>query len=376
MNRGPGPFRLLWLLAATLLCVACASTAPRSKGVAAPPQCPASASASAGPAERTVPVVAGVTGTVIDHPGFSSTHVAARNVQVWLPPGYQAGDRRYPVLYAHDGQNLFDPTLAYAGVDWGLDETMTWLVAEGAVREAIVVGVWNTPDRFREYMPRKAVSGGRAETGIEGVAGMAADDLLSDSYLRFLVEDLKPFIDRSYRTLRGPQDTMVMGSSMGGLVSLYALTEYPQVFGAAGAVSTHWPAGDGAVIDYLAANLPDPGKQRFYFDFGTRGLDQAYAPFQARMDEVMREAGYACGPHWETRRFEGCRAFGKLMAQQAACAAAVPAGAPGGRGGRGGQGGQGGHGSSITAVSSMTSGSTAPSPPPKCMRPASGASLR
>ena len=255
--------------------------------------------------ERDVPLVGGVTGRLAGHAQFPSVHVAARNVQVWLPPGYASRAARYPVLYMHDGQNLFDPALSYTGVDWGVDETMTRLVEEGAVREAIVVGVWNTPKRFEEYMPRKAVGEGSRDSGIEGMAPIAGGDLLSDAYLRFLVEELKPFVDRRYRTLAGPQDTMIMGSSMGGLISLYALAEYPQVFGAAAGVSTHWPAGDGAVIDYLSASLPRPGLHRVYFDYGTRGVDARYAPFQARMDGVMRASGYRPGRQWMTHRFEG-----------------------------------------------------------------------
>ncbi len=252
-----------------------------------------------------MPLVNGVTGTLVDHPLFASDFVQPRNIQVWLPPGYASGAARYPVLYMHDGQNLFDPALSYTGVDWGVDETMTRLIAEGAVREAIVVGVWNTPKRFEEYMPRKAVGEGSRDSGVEGMAPIAGGDLLSDAYLGFLVDELKPFVDRRYRTLAGPQDTMIMGSSMGGLISLYALAEYPQVFSAAAGVSTHWPAGDGAVIDYLSTSLPGPGLHRVYFDYGTRGVDARYAPFQSRMDEVMRASGYRPGRQWTTHRFEG-----------------------------------------------------------------------
>ncbi len=105
------------------------------------------------------PIPAGVTGTAKTHESMPSKYVAARRVDVWLPPGYdENAARRYPVLYMHDGQNLFDPALSYIGVDWGVDEAMTRLILERAVREAIVVGVWNTPKRFEEYMPAKAVT--------------------------------------------------------------------------------------------------------------------------------------------------------------------------------------------------------------------------
>ncbi len=108
-----------------------------------------------------VPVTGpGVTGTVVRYAGMPSTHVAPRNVDVWLPPSYGKDPaQRYPVLYMHDGQNLFDPATSYGNVDWAVDEAMTGLIAKGAVREAIVVGVWNTPKRREEYMPQRAVQG-------------------------------------------------------------------------------------------------------------------------------------------------------------------------------------------------------------------------
>jgi len=96
-----------------------------------------------------------------------------------------------------------------------------------------------------------------------------------------------------------------MGSSMGGLISAYALCEYPDVFGRAGCVSTHWPAGDGCVVDYLGQHLPRPGTHRLYFDYGTATLDATYEPFQQRADAVLKAAGYTAGRDWITRKFPG-----------------------------------------------------------------------
>lgn len=247
------------------------------------------------------------TGTLESWQDVPSAHVTARNVDVWLPPGYAANpNKRYPVLYMHDGQNLFDPTLSYyTQTDWGVDEAMTKLIAGGRVREAIVVGVWNTPLRLQEYMPSKPVTGASLAIGVDGMGELPAPDIVSDAYLAFLVGELKPFIDRTYRTKRGRDDTFVMGSSMGGLISLYAGAEYPQVFGGAGAVSTHWPIGNGIVVDWLATHLPDPGTHRLYFDHGTATLDAQYAPFQQRMDAIVRARGYVEGRNFMTRVFEG-----------------------------------------------------------------------
>ena len=246
------------------------------------------------------------TGRVDSWRDVPSAHVPPRNVDVWLPPGYGTDPtRRYPVLYMHDGQNLFDPALSYTGVDWGVDEAMTRLVAGDAVREAIVVGIWNTPRRFQEYMPRKPVTGDALPSGVDGVPPLPAADITSDAYLRFLVDELKPWIDAGYRTLPGRDDTLVMGSSMGALISLYAAAEYPAVFGGVGALSTHWPVGDGIVIDWLGGHLPDPANHRLYFDHGTATLDAAYAPYQRRMDERLRAAGHIEGVNWSSRVFEG-----------------------------------------------------------------------
>ena len=99
--------------------------------------------------------------------------------------------------------------------------------------------------------------------------------------------------------------TLVMGSSMGGLISLYAISEYPQVFGGAGCVSTHWPIGGYELVDEMAQILPDPATHRLYFDFGTETLDSTYEPFQHRMDDRLREAGYVEGVNWVTYKFEG-----------------------------------------------------------------------
>ena len=214
------------------------------------------------------PVPPGVTGTLRTHESVSSKFVDARRVDVWLPPGYEKDpSRRFPVLYMHDGQNLFDPALSYIGVDWGMDEAMTKLAADGLVREAIIVGVWNTPKRFQEYMPAKAITESGLPESWQDMAWMTKERIVSDDYLRFLVEELKPFVDSSYRTLPGRDDTFIMGSSMGAFISLYALTEYSGVFGGAGCVSIHWPLGDGIMIDYLARHLPARGSESHLLRF-------------------------------------------------------------------------------------------------------------
>jgi len=247
------------------------------------------------------------TGTIIRHEAFGSRLVPARHVDVWLPPGYaDSREARYPVIYMHDGQNVFDAATSSFGEAWELDGVLGKLVAEGTVRPAIVVAIWNTGmGRYAEYMPRKAVGDGPVEYHLAHQPRLRGDELTSDQYLQFVADELKPFIDATYRTLTGGADTFVMGSSMGGLISAYAVAEYPDVFGGGACVSTHWPAGDGAVIDYLADRLPDPASHRLYFDYGTATLDALYEPYQQRMDAVLRQAGYVEGSNWVTLRFDG-----------------------------------------------------------------------
>jgi enterochelin esterase-like enzyme len=243
-------------------------------------------------------------GTLKRYADFESRFVAARNVDVWLPPGYVPARPR-PVIYVHDGQNLFNPETAYGGVDWGIVDAMIHLVQEGGIEPAIVVGMWNTERRFLEYMPAKPLE----RVGRMGVKARFVEEHgglpLSDRYLRFVVEEVKPWVDATYGTRPGRESTFMMGSSMGGLVSLYGLCECPGVFGGAACLSTHWPAAEGVTVGYLRRALPAPGEHRIYFDYGTETLDALYEPYQEEVDRIMRDRGYEEGRDWVTRRFEG-----------------------------------------------------------------------
>lgn len=159
------------------------------------------------------------------HPDFHSRFVPrSRTVCVWLPPGYDAHPhRRYPVLYMHDGQNLFDPHTAFAGNPWWADEHTECAVRAGRTPPVILVGIANTEDRLHEYGPRRC--------------GPAQTHDLSRAYGRFVVEEVKPFIDTEYRTRPERVHTGVGGSSMGGLISLHLAKWYPGVFGKCMAMS-------------------------------------------------------------------------------------------------------------------------------------------
>lgn len=241
----------------------------------------------------------GVTGTV-QRIRLSSALVAPRDIEVWLPENYDAEpERRYKVLYMHDGQNVFDPSQSkYSKWDWGVDEALTHLEID-----AIVVAVHSVDaTRNADYFPQKAIT--ESENSLRHF-GDDTGELNADNYLRFLTEIVKPYIDATYRTRTEPEHTSIMGSSMGGLISLYAISEYPKVFGAAGMVSPHFPLSDGALIDYFAQRLPDAATHRLYFDYGTQTLDHNYEAYQTRMDKVVQAAGYQRGQNWTTRKYEG-----------------------------------------------------------------------
>ncbi len=247
----------------------------------------------------------GTTGTIKRHANFPSRLVESRHIDVWLPPGYATSDDRYPVLYVHDGQNAFDPTSAFGGVDWGIDETMTRLITAKRIRPAIVVAIWNTSKRFQEYMPRRALAtDSLLDTGHPGTAPLPGP-VISDAYLRFLTTEVKAFIDQSYRTRRDRANTFIMGSNMGGLISLYAISELPGVFGGAACLSTHWPAGNGATVEYLRHHAPKRGEHHLYFDHGTATLDSLYAPYQLQVDGILRQARYRDGEDFVSRVFDG-----------------------------------------------------------------------
>lgn len=249
---------------------------------------------------------------------FPSRQVAPRHVDVWLPADYSPA-RPHQVLYMHDGQMLFDAATTWNRQAWDVHLAVDRLVRAGRIAPTIVVGVWNGGERrYAEFYPRKMLDRVpeplRGEYLQRGMGGRSD----SDAYLRFLVEELKPAIDRRYATLPGPEHTAVMGSSMGGLISLYALAEYPQVFGAAGALSTHWvglPTAWGparlrnaalplAAFGYLQAALPPPGRHRLYLDRGTTDLEAVYAPHQAFVDELLHDGGWRA-PALVSRVFEG-----------------------------------------------------------------------
>ena len=206
-----------------------------------------------------------------------------RRIWVYLPQSYAATHKRYPVLYMHDGQNLFDDATSYAG-EWGIDETLDTLGHQTS--ECIVVGIDNGGDkRLNEYSPYDMERFGKGE---------------GDQYVDFLVKTLKPFIDKKYRTERSRKNCLTAGSSMGGLISLYAILKYPKVFGGAGVFSPAFWIVPG--LKNVVAKNAKKIKGKIYFYAGMQEsnsmvpdvlsvLDQLSRHSKAKMTTVIRTEG-------------------------------------------------------------------------------------
>ncbi|MEO0367941.1 MAG: alpha/beta hydrolase-fold protein [Pseudomonadota bacterium] len=247
----------------------------------------------------------GVEGEIIYWQDVESSKLKEpRHVLIWLPPGYEQNrETPYPVIYTHDGQNLFDPRLSYTNVDWGLDEAIVKGVEAGEYTPPVIVGIWNTADRLWEYSPWHD----------------------ADNYAEFIIEELMPRINKEFNVAQTPDKTFSMGSSMGGLVSFYLVAKYPEYFSACGCLSTHvtWSpqmatymqGGDAAsasstpyLAQYLEENSelkPDPSKARFYFDYGTEGLDSFYAPTTIQMEQWLKNQGFQSEQNLKVKEFPG-----------------------------------------------------------------------
>lgn len=264
-------------------------------------------------------------GTIVWWPDFAPAEaLGVRDIWIWLPESYAAEpERRYPVLYMHDAENIFDRRLSNFDKEWGMDEAITRLARRGDLREWIVVGLRSPVDRYQALFPQKLYdllpsSYRERVRGIEFSGIEAGKPLRGDAYAKLLAEELKPEIDAQFRTLTGREDTAVMGSSMGGLMSLYAIAEYPEIFGQAAGLSTHLPlaspeGGDpeqrasevaAAFGQYFAASNLDPAIHRIYVDHGTATLDASYPPYFKAFDAMMAAQGWT-EPAFESRAFFG-----------------------------------------------------------------------
>jgi len=250
---------------------------------------------------------------------FPSKFIVPRNVDVWLPENYST-HKKYAVLYMHDGQMLFDATKTWNNQEWRVDEIVSVLLEDEKVREMIVVAIWNIPEmRHSDYFPQKPFESlTQKQQDLIYSNSKKLDHPIffnkihSDNYLKFIVEELKPYIDEQFSTLTNYQNTFIGGSSMGGLISMYAVCEYPEVFGGAACISTHWPGTfsyknnpiPASIFKYMEENLPSKETHKFYFDYGTETLDQHYPQYLKAVDNIFFGKGYT-EKNYMNLEFEG-----------------------------------------------------------------------
>ncbi|MEA5141049.1 alpha/beta hydrolase [Arcicella rigui] len=260
-----------------------------------------------------------VSGSIKRLSNFNSKYVSPRNIDIWIPDDYTP-EKKYSVLYMQDGQMLFDNSSSWHQQSWNVDNIASKLQQAGRVQDFIIVGVWNdAKNHYADYFPQKPFQSLTAEQK-DFVRkqlhekGKCAESFQpnSDHYLKFLVTELKPYIDKHYAVSTDADHTFIAGSSMGGLVAMYAITQYPKVFGGAACLSTHWPGVfcldknpvPNAIVHYLKETLPNPDNHKIYFDHGDKTLDALYPALQAQVDACMKSKGYHAG-NWRTEYFKG-----------------------------------------------------------------------
>lgn len=268
-------------------------------------------------AQNPLPEV--VSGKIVRIENFQSQYVSPRNIDIWLPEGYSEAEK-YAVLYMHDGQMLYDPNNSWNKQAWNIDDVASILLQKKEIRKFIVVGIWNGGvSRHQDYFPQKPfeqLMPIEKDTVIAQLqrAGRTKDVFSpqSDNYLKFLVLELKPAIEKRFAVYGDRANTFISGSSMGGLISMYALCEYPEIFGGAACLSTHWigtfdPANNpvpGAFLKYLGNNLPDCQTHKIYFDCGDQTLDAFYPEIQKEVDKLMSMKGFD-EKNWVSKYFPG-----------------------------------------------------------------------
>ncbi len=221
------------------------------------------------------------------------------NLDIWVPDCYTP-DEKYPVLYLHDGQNLYDAKSSWNKQAWEIDEVGGRLIAEGKIKPFIAVGIWSiNATRVCDLMPEKVLTEyfDHEKYTTTGFEGYCKKEIRGDEYVDLIVNTIKPMIDSTFSTLPDMENTAVMGSSMGGLASFYAMCERPDIFGTAICVSTHMSVSGEtcwaeAVFAYLRDKLPTDSNHKIYFDCGDKTSDYYYVPFWDELISIPQEKGY------------------------------------------------------------------------------------
>jgi predicted alpha/beta superfamily hydrolase len=236
---------------------------------------------------------------------FQSNYVDQRNIEIYLPKNFNADSMtEYNLLYWQDGQNLFDPKVAYNENPLEMHRALDRL----NINNLIVIGIWNTVKRYREYLPEKIYKKLSKSQRLQLKLEYSGKPISAD-YLKFIVEELHPFIKNNYLQNRQIVSTGIGGCSMGALISFYAAVEYPDMFDFAICMSSHWPMSvlrnniniHQQTLTYLNQSIKD-NKFRFYFDYGTENLDAWYEVYQTQVDTFLSNKPNVT---FQTLKFEG-----------------------------------------------------------------------
>ncbi len=212
-----------------------------------------------------------ITGNVEYLRNLQGKGILPRDVAIWLPPSYHFNlKKRYPVLYMHDGQNLFDPKTSSFGIDWQADETADSLIKSNNINEIIIVGIYNTIDRSNEYAP-----------GVKG-----------ENYMKFIVNVLKPLIDKKYRTLPNRENCAVAGSSLGGLISMMLVWQYSNIFSKAACLSPAFVYENVNYVQYVKKTATADNSMIIYIYNGGIGLEKMLQPGVDSMLVELRNIGF------------------------------------------------------------------------------------
>jgi S-formylglutathione hydrolase FrmB len=236
---------------------------------------------------QTIPGRQTTAGTIVVTKKFPSKLLNnERDIAIYLPPDYDASEEaRYPVLYMQDGQNLFNEATSFQGIEWKMDETAQRLVQSKQIQPLIIVGIYNTEWRNAEFTPLGMNTGDPAKNPTPR----------GDLYGRFIVEELKPFIDRSYRTMPDREHTAVGGSAQGGLITTFIAKQHKDVFGSV-ALCSPWLRSPDASGKILTGGFAGPWMKqaRWYVDYGAKGSGAGYPPNTRHEDaskpEVVQNA--------------------------------------------------------------------------------------
>jgi hypothetical protein len=261
-------------------------------------------------------------GVLTHYPNIASQHLPPREVTVWTPEGYDPKAGPLPVIYMQDGENLYDAKRSLSHASWEVDQTVSRLIRQGRIPPVIIVGVASTPLRGREYLPNKIVSA-LPDAFKSKVASSWGGDALGDAYLDYLIKDVKPFVDAHYATRRDAAGTFIIGSSMGGLIALYAQGEHPEVFGGSASLSMHVLLGGPPAMTaltnpseyrsavaqafggWLSKAALRPSCHRVYIDNGDRTLDAFYAGYGELISADLKQRGWTPDRDFEWKYFPG-----------------------------------------------------------------------